>query len=487
MSLTDHAALLPERRDRPNAVSAIALIIAAATTGFAIHLNHGEYSTVAISLVTAALIAAIVAVIYSNRPVIGQAGRIAIYATLAAALAGELAALLLLWPVGVDQPADFYGQTYHRQLYLCQSAACGLFILLGFVNSPALRRWWFPALLLFHGLLAFWTIRSSPAPKIDVWIFQQKSAATLLEGRNPYDHRSVGFVDIYNSSRPGHQQVYGQGLLEGRHLTFGFPYPPLSLYCSTAGYLLGDVRYAQGLALILAGLFIGYCRPGRLPKLAAALLLLTPAIWFVLARAWTEPLVVMFLALAVFCACRNLRWLLPIALGLLLASKQYLVLAIPLSFLLVRDFDWRSKKSWRCWIGLLLGALAIAALVTLPLALRDIRAFIFSTIAVQMKAPYRWDALSYLVWICFHIHSKYMTWTFLWLAAVAPMMLLALFKAARSPAGFATALAAVSLVFIAFNKQAFCNYYFFVIGCFCCAIAATSVGTSHQTNVASDE
>ena len=29
-----------------------------------------------------------------------------------------------------------------------------------------------------------------------------------------------------------------------------------------------------------------------------------------------------------------------------------------------------------------------------------------------------------------------------------------------------------SLGFFAFNKQAFCNYYFFVIGAMCCAIAA---------------
>jgi hypothetical protein len=58
--------------------------------------------------------------------------------------------------------------------------------------------------------------------------------------------------------------------------------------------------------------------------------------------------------------------------------------------------------------------------------------------------------------------------------AFVPALLLSVRKASRGPAGFASAMALVYVVFIAFNKQAFCNYYFFVIGCFCCAIAAAA-------------
>ncbi len=35
-------------------------------------------------------------------------------------------------------------------------------------------------------------------------------------------------------------------------------------------------------------------------------------------------------------------------------------------------------------------------------------------------------------------------------------------------------MALVLLVFFAFNKQAFCNYYYFVIGALCTALAASS-------------
>ena len=304
----------------------------------------------------------------------------------------------------------------------------------------------------------------------------------MLEGRNPYDARQVQFPDIYLSTHENHQRVYGEGMVINDTLQFGFPYPPVSLYCSTLGVFLseskgsiGDTRYAQAVALSLIGLIIGYSRPGLMPKLAAALLLFTPTIWFLLGRSWTEPFVVLFLSATIFCACRKLRWGLPVAFGLFLASKQYLALAVPLSFLLVPDFQWRSPASWRAWMVLLLGAGGVAALVTLPLALWDFHAFWFSLVTVQKEAPFRWDALSYLVWIAFHVDSKYANWTWLAFVAVVPAIVLSLRTARRTPAGFALSLALVYLVFIAFNKQAFCNYYFFVIGCLCCALAATNV------------
>lgn len=454
--------------------SVIASILAAAAVGFAIHQHGGEYTAVAIGLVSFALIASIFAVIWSTR--VSTEGRSArwIDYTIVAALLGQFIALLILWPVGEDQ-AQAFRATFNRQLYFCETAISGLLVLLSFIKLPAIRRWWFPGLLLFHALLGFWTVRSSPQPHIDVWYFQQMGATALLNHRNPYDAKTIRFPDIYHSTRRGHQQVYGEGLVANDHLTFGFPYLPLSLYCSTLGYVLGtDIRYAQVLALMVAGLLMGYCRPGRLPKLAAALLMFTPTVWFILGRAWTEPLVVMFLAATVFCACRSLRWLLPVALGLLLASKQYLAFVVPLSFLLLPSFDWRSKRSWLSWMGLLAGAFFTAAVVTLPLAVLDFRAFWFSAVTVQEKAPFRWDALSYLVWAGFHIDSRYTRWSWLAFAAVIPALLLSLWKARRNPAGFAGAMALVYLVFIAFNKQAFCNYYFFVIGCFCCAIAASA-------------
>ena len=49
-------------------------------------------------------------------------------------------------------------------------------------------------------------------------------------------------------------------------------------------------------------------------------------------------------------------------------------------------------------------------------------------------------------------------------AVAAAVMALALWRVARTPAGFALGVAALFLAFFVLNKQAFANYYFFVVG-----------------------
>ncbi|HZL37339.1 MAG TPA: hypothetical protein VFC78_18620 [Tepidisphaeraceae bacterium] len=460
----------------PDTVAIPAVIVAAFAAGLAIYCQDGEYTPLALSLITLAIIASIVAVGFSR--FIGRLDASAKPAvlTLAAALFFQFIAMLVRWPAGVDQPEPYRGPANHV-LYLALLAACGSLAFMGCINWPRARRLWFPALLVAHLALCVWIIRSSPNPRIDVWVFEQQSPRALLAGKNPYAAEQVRFPDIYDSTLPRHQEVYGPGLSVDGRLRFGFPYPPLSLYCSTLGVkFTGDSRYAQALALTLAGLLIGYSAMGRLPKLAAALLLFTPEVLVILGRAWTEPFVVLFLAGTVFCAARRLRWLTPIAFGLFLASKQYLAFAAPLSFVLIDGFDWRCRASWRAWGIFLLATGLIAAAVTLPLALRNWHAFWFSTVTVQSAAPFRWDALSYLTWIGFNVDSKYTQWIWPAFAMAAIALFLTLRTIRRSPAGFSLGLAAVYLPFIAFNKQAFCNYYFFVIACLCCALAAMACG-----------
>jgi 4-amino-4-deoxy-L-arabinose transferase-like glycosyltransferase len=256
---------------------------------------------------------------------------------------------------------------------------------------------------------------------------------------------------------------------------FGFPYPPLSLYLSTLGYAVaGDYRYAQLIALAGAALLITFARRGSWSSLIAILLLFAPRSFFVLCRGWTEPFAVLCLALTIFCALRY-RKLLPIALGLLLASKQYLVLALPLVALLVDIPD-----RWRNSMKLALQAIGVAALVTAPLALLDPQAFWHSLVTVQALSPFREDALSYLVWY-FHQTGIKAGVLPAFIAAVVAIAL-ALWRAERSPAGFAASLALVCLLFISLNKQAFANYYSFVIGALWCAMAATPVPAAHPLN-----
>ena len=49
---------------------------------------------------------------------------------------------------------------------------------------------------------------------------------------------------------------------------------------------------------------------------------------------------------------------------------------------------------------------------------------------------------------------------------------LALWRLPRTPAGFSAAIAMTFFAFFVFNKQAFCNYYFFVVGALYASVAA---------------
>jgi hypothetical protein len=253
-------------------------------------------------------------------------------------------------------------------------------------------------------------------------------------------------------------------VVDGR-LTFGFVYPPLSVFLSVLGAWAGDVRYAQLGAMTLAALCMAYTRRGSLAPLAAALYLFTPRNFFVLEQSWTEPFVVLFLAATVWCAARHPR-VAPLTLGLFLAVKQYAVLALPLALLIGRP-----PMTFTGFRRLAVPAAVVAAVVTLPLALREPTGFLRAVVELQFYQPFRPEALSYLGLLAGPDRQPPFG-TGVAFAVAAVIMGLALWRAARTPAGFALGVAATFLAFFVLNKQAFANYYFFVIGALCVAVAA---------------
>jgi hypothetical protein len=305
-----------------------------------------------------------------------------------------------------------------------------------------------------------WVLRASPRPAIDVFVFQQQSSDALLHGRNPY---TLTFPNIY-----GHSPFYGPELTDGRTLFFGFPYPPLSLFLATLGFAAtGDHRAAQLFAFVVAAACLVALRPDRLGALAAAALLFTPRGLFVLEQGWTEPFGVALLGLVLVAAVHAPR-LLWVALGALFAWKQYTVVLLPLTVLLLpRPF------SWRGWARLVVPALLLALAVTLPLALWDVRGFWRSVVWLQTVQPFRADALSFpsgLMALGYTPPAVVPTLLVLTTLAVAIL----LFWAPRTPQGFALATTLVLGVFFAFNKQSFCNYWFLVLGAAALAVAAAT-------------
>jgi hypothetical protein len=224
---------------------------------------------------------------------------------------------------------------------------------------------------------------------------------------------------------------------------------------------LGDPRYAQLIAMINSAVLIVAIAPGRVGMLLAAMLLFTPRSFYVLEMSWTEPISLMLLVATVFFAMR-VPVVAPIALGLLIASKQYL----PAALFLLPLMSGARHESRRAKWGFVAVAVGVATAVTLPLAVWDFRAFWQSVVTLQFKQPYRPDALSFLAWW----GSDKPGWQGPFWACFVALGIgigLSLWRARSFALGFALSF----LAFFAFNKQAFANYYYLVLGALFCAIA----------------
>ena len=428
-------------------------LAAAILLGIALQLTNGFLLPSGLALVTAALGLLVLAVSLPRR-VSWQARdrRLVQVLAVGGVLAHEYALLTASPGVYVNAGPGALA-TFHQGV-LGVAVLAGLLVALP--GSRATRPLVL-ALVVAHAALGLWVIRHSPDPAIDVHVFQRDGVTALLHGQNPY---ALTFPDIYDTER-----FYGQGLSVDGRLQFGFPYFPLSLVAAMPGQVIGhDPRYSQLAAIELTALLMTTARPGGLGAIAAALYLTTPRLFFVLEQSWTEPFVVLGAALVVVAACRVPR-LTPWIFGAFVAIKQYLVFALPAALLLVRRRDGAGGV-----VGLLARGAIVGTAVTLPFVLWNPAAFVRSVVTLQVHQPFRTDALSYLAWWVQQGHPVPSTAIPFVLASAAAA--LAGWRLPRSAAGFAAALSLTFLVFFAWNKQAFANYYAFVLGTLFLVVAA---------------
>lgn len=434
-----------------------ALVLASVTLGAALQTSDGTLSPKALALTVAAF------ALLLSAAVLPRSRRLAAFDTDGVPLLAAAGVTAHFWALYTSQPINVLGvrgaglstglSTFHVGLAVLNLAAGVALLSRRFAFTVAATA----ALVAVHFALGVWIIQHNPAPPIDVHIFQRDAVAALRSGTNPY---AITFPNIYS-----HTNYYGPGVVVDGRLQFGFPYFPLSLLVAMPGQVLaGDTRWAQLVAMELAAVLMVFARRGAWGLLAAALYLTTPRLFYVLALSWTEPFVVLGTAAVVFAACRRPRAV-PWLFGALVALKQYLVFALPLTVLLVG-----TPFNRRRLLTLLTKAALVGAAVTLPFVLWNPAAFWNSVVALQFHQPFRPDALSVLAWWASKGHEQPS-------AAIAFVMAglvsgLAVWRLPRSAAGFSAAVALTFFAFFLFNKQAFCNYYFFVIGAMCVSLAA---------------
>jgi hypothetical protein len=456
---------------------AAGMTLTALCVGLAIDDNLGDYSATALAWLTVAFALCIAAVTMGEYPTVERSLRRWLTLLLIIVVIVQPMALLRETHIPVASRAT---PLYRQSMDTIRTGVL-LVMALGLALSLNLRALRWPLLLVMlaaFGMIATVAFNNlAKDPHIDVMMFQQNASATLLHGGNPYDPSVVRFPNIYGPGTP----FYGPGVVDDQQqLTYGFPYFPLSLLLVVPGYLFGgDVRYAHVAALMLAAAMMCMARPGRWGALAATIFLLTPRALYVTDLAWSEPMLMLTFSIVMLCACRFPRAL-PYALGLYFATKQYTILSLPAVLLLVHG-----PEFWKNLLITLCKVAGVAAVITLPFFLWNPRQFFRAVVSWQLVQPFRADALSYLVWWARTFHPEAIDQRRLavpgWrpplitpLLAVAPAAALALWRCARTPAGFAAAVTLINFTFFAFNKQAFCNYYYFVIATACWTVAATS-------------
>jgi len=298
--------------------------------------------------------------------------------------------------------------------------------------------------------------RANSGPTIDVLTYQRDGVHALLHGIDPY---GVTHANPYGSDL----HYYGRDFAANGRILVGYPYLPLTLLWVVPGYLLGDVRDADLVAVVTTAFLIFWMGQNTASFLASILFLAGPRTPTVLLNGWTEPIMALMLALVVYTALHGRRWL-PVALGLFLASKQYALLAVPVVPLLLQEY------SWRKYARLLLQALGVAAIITLPFTLWNAGAFWHDVVLFHISQPFRPDSLSYSA-LLFRLGAGELPPVAV-IAAMAGCLGLAFRYLPRNPGGFACAVSLLTAAFIVCNKQAFLNYYFFVTAAQCIGVAA---------------
>lgn len=268
------------------------------------------------------------------------------------------------------------------------------------------------------------------APIIDVWVILQQSSLAVVHGMNPY-------VLHFSGVPPG--QTSGC-----------FNYLPATFLLPIPGRLIGDVRWVEAASMLAAVIVLALRVRGtarRDPRWIALALLLgvLPGALYDVQQAWNETLLLGAVVIAAVLIDAGRGWwaVLPLAVGL--ATKQHLVLLLPLFWL------WPELGPRRT-----IAAVGGAAAITAPWLILDYGRFQTCTVDFFLRIAPRGTSLSVWHWIPSAVHLPVL------LAALLVGYVIVLARAPRTAGGLLMAGAVVFAFFDLVNKQTFLNQWLFV-------------------------
>jgi hypothetical protein len=281
-------------------------------------------------------------------------------------------------------------------------------------------------------------IIASPAPRNDVWFILQGSSHALLHGRNIY-------TQTWRGSPP-------------HGITNLYPYLPGTTVLLAPFFLaLGDVRYGLVAALVVAAAVVRRLSRGQVGLVLSGLVLLLPRVLFGIEQSWTEPILLALIAAMVWSVETRRAGLATLCLGAALATKQHMLLLLPLAAV------WPGL-GWRRAVSAAAGAAGVAALwfAAAP------RPFVRGVITYNWNLAPRLDSLSlYTSFIRAGWKPPFLLVPVIMVAVVG----VALRRLPRTTPGFTLGSAWVLGTFDLLNKQSFFNEWSLVVELVILAVA----------------
>jgi hypothetical protein len=311
------------------------------------------------------------------------------------------------------------------------------------------------AFLLLAAALQVAMLNHVPPPG-DVGVASHESVTALLHAHDPY---AITLPNPYDAAQT--RQFFDPVDLVGNRLDFGYAYLPVSLVSSIPGFLLGNVGYSLVLALI--GLTVLLRRlavddTGRMLALVPLAMPFTPQI---LLNQWVEPIPMLMLGVCAWAWASRRRRAASVGLGLLLATKQYFFVVLPLLVVVRRGLGTRATAA----------AIAVAGVVCGVFVLWGPAAFWHSAVWLQFHLPLREDSVSLPV--AWGRTFGDTPWSFLGpVALVAGLLVSALvsWRGGSTATAFCAGSGLSLLATVVLSPHAFANYYALievalVIGC----------------------
>lgn len=330
-----------------------------------------------------------------------------------------------------------YGGFYQSNYVFISLSLLSLSLLLSYLlillQKSSLVRWVYISLFSVAVATRLLMIWSSPNPHIDVFDFLKGGAQGFLKGVNPYSNT---YTPLYKGEEPNY-----------------YSYPPGALFLTMPSvFLFNDPRYMILAAeLITAFVIFKLIRFGPNKFIYPLIFLFNPVSLIVLEQSFTEPLILVLIALSIFYLARSKIQIAAILFGLVLATKQYTILFLPLY---IRLFPAFKQK-----VNSLVILISTVLILILPFYLWSPNDFLQDLILYNFNAPQRSWSLSFTSFL-YNLGININFYFFNVLIAILSFFLY--LQKDITLAKFLYLCSFLIFVFFFFNKWSSLNYYYLI-------------------------